>query len=280
MRTRIAIPLAAAALTGVAVAALALRPRASLGAEFESRLADLTPATPGAALSEADLAHLPKPVQRYLHRAGAVGKPPVTMVHTIFDATLYSAPGCAELTGPAPQVDIIDPPRRLFFMTTRMNGLPVAVLHDYQPEAATMRARAARLVNVVDISGPDLARTETVTFLNDLCVFAPSALVRPEFDWTPVDDSHASVTFTAGPHTVSATLVFDQEGDLVDFASDDRGELQPDGTLKVQRWTTPLSDYQEFEARRVATRGDAIWHREEGPFTYGRFAIRSVTFNR
>ena len=64
----------------------------------------------------------------------------------------------------------------------------------------------------------------------------------------------------------------------MDFVSEDRGELQPDGSLRLQRWTTPLSEYREFEGRRVATRCDAIWHREEGPFTYGRCAIRTVTF--
>jgi hypothetical protein len=279
MRKSIAIPLAALALAGAAVAALAMRPGADLAADFERRLAGLAPSAGGAPLTEDDLSHLPDPVQRYLRRAGALGKPPVGMVHTEFEATLHSAPGSPGMTGPAHQIDLIDPPRRLFFMTTWMKGLPVAVLHDYRPEAAMMRGRAARLVDVVDVSGPELARTETVTFLNDLCVFAPSTLVRPEFEWTPIDATHAAVAYTAGPHTVSATLVFDEEGDLVDFVSDDRGELQPDGSLRVQRWTTPLSGYREFEGRRVATRGEAIWHREAGPFTYGRFDVRRVTFD-
>ena len=256
-----------------------MRPGASLATDFEARLADLRPGPEGAPLTESDIAHLPEPVQRYLRRAGALGKPPVTSVHVTFEATLYSAPGSPCMSGPAHQIDVLDPPRRLFFMTTRMKGLPVAVLHDYQPDEATMQARAARLADVVNVSGVDLARTETVTFLNDLCVFAPSALARPEFAWTPIDDTQAGVTFTAGPHTVSATLMFDGQGDLVDFASEDRGELQPDGSLRVQRWTTPLSAYREFQGRRLATHGEAIWHRADGTFAYGTFDVHDVTFN-
>jgi hypothetical protein len=38
------------------------------------------------------------------------------------------------MSGLAHQIDVLDPPRRLFFMTTRMKGLPVAVLHDYTPK--------------------------------------------------------------------------------------------------------------------------------------------------
>lgn len=277
MTPSLALSLTALALMGAAFAR-ALQPGTNLAAEFESRLAELTPGPQGLPLTAADMAHLPGPVQRYLRRAGAVGTPPVAMVHVTFDATLYQAPGSPAMSGPAHQIDVLDPPRRLFFMTTRMKGLPVAVLHDYQPGAATMRARAARLVDVAHVSGPALARTETVTFLNDLCAFAPSALARPEFAWRPIDDTRVAVTYTAWPHTVSAILVFDAEGDLIDFVSDDRGELQPDGSLRVQRWSTPLSAHRAFDGRRLPTHGEAVWHRPAGLFTYGSFDVRSVAF--
>lgn len=202
------------------------------------------------------------------------------MVHVTFDATLYKSPGSPGMSGPAHQIDVLYPPRRLFFMTTRMDGLPVAVLHDYTPKTAGMRVRAARLFEVVNRSGPDFARIETVTFLNDLCAYMPSALVRPEFAWTPIDDTHAAVTYKLGSNTVSANLVFNVEGDLVDFLSDDRADISGGGEPKRRRWTTPLSDYREFAGRRVPTRGEAIWLREDGPFTYGRFTVRDVSFNR
>lgn len=280
MRKRIVIPLAVLALAVVAAAAVALRPGASLSAEFERRLAGLAPGPEGPPLAESDIAHLPAPVRRWIVRSGALGRPPVTMVHTTFDATLYAAPGSAGMTGPAHQIDMLDPPRRLFFMTTRMNGLPVAVLHDYTPEHAGMRVRAARLLDVVDRWGLDFAPIESVTLLNDLSVFAPSALAGPAFEWTPIDDRSARVAYTVGPHTVAATLFFDAAGDLVDFASEDRADISVGGESERMRWTTPLRDHREIAGRRVPGRGEAIWHREDGAFTYGEFTIRDVSFNR
>jgi hypothetical protein len=279
-RRRTSISLVVLAAAFAVMTAVMLRPGASLRAEFVARRDALVPGPDEAPLTEADLAHLPLPAQRWLRRAGVLGKPPITLVHTTFDAILYSAPGAPGMSGLAHQIDVLDPPRRLLFMTTRMNGLPVAVLHDYEPERAGMRVRAARLFDVVDLSGPDFARIETVTFLNDLCAFAPSALVGPAFAWTPIDDHSATVSYTAGPNTVTATLFFDEAGDLVDFASDDRADVSAKGGAKRMRWTTPLSDHREFEGRRVPGRGEAIWHREDGPFTYGRFTVREVTFNR
>ncbi|TNC62555.1 DUF6544 family protein [Rubellimicrobium roseum] len=280
MKTRLILPLAILAVVGVSAGVVATRPGADLAAEFRLRLAELRPGPEGAPLTEADVARLPEPVRRWLNRSGALGRPPVTMVHTVFEATLYNAPGRPGMSGIAHQVDVLDPPRRLFFMTTRMNGLPVAVLHDYTPEWAGMRVRAARAFNVVDRWGADFARIETVTFLNDLSVFAPSALAGPGFEWTPVDDRSAQVAYTVGPNIVTATLFFDETGDLVDFASDDRADISAGGEPQRMRWTTPLSDYREIAGRRVPGRGEAVWHREDGPFVYGEFTIRDMAFNR
>lgn len=280
MNARILVPIAVLAAVGAAAAVVATRPGADLSAEFERRVAALRPGPEGAALTEADLAHLPAPVRRWIVRSGALGKPPVTMVHTVFDATLWSSPGSAGMSGLAHQVDVLDPPRRLYFMTTWMYGLPVAVLHDYAPESAGMRVRAARLFDVVDLGGRDFARIESVTFLNDLSVFAPSALAGPGFAWTAVDDRSARVRYTVGPHTVTATLFFDEAGNLVNFASDDRADVSAGGEPQRMCWTTPLSGFREIGGRRVPGRGEAIWHRPDGPFTYGTFTIRDVGFNR
>ena len=183
------------------------------------------------------------------------------------------------MSGPAHQIDVIVPPRRLFFMQTRMYGLPVAVLHDYDGDKASMQVRLARLFDVVNLSGPELSKAETVTILNDLAAYAPSALAGPQFRWKAIDGMQAAVTFQNGPHTVGATLIFNSEGDLVDFHSPDRAELQNDGTLKILPWSTPLSDYREFQGRRAAAKGEAVYHRPDGPFVYGRFAVTGVRFN-
>lgn len=58
-------------------------------------------------------------------------------------------------------------------MTTRMKGLPVAVLHDFSRDGASMKVRLTGLLNVVNLAGPDRTRAETVTILNDLAFFAP-----------------------------------------------------------------------------------------------------------
>jgi hypothetical protein len=272
-------------LAGLAALWVSNRPGADLGEVFRQRLTALPALPPAAApVTEADLARLPEPVQRWLRHAGVVGRPPVRAVHVTFDATLYSAPDQPGMRGPAHQVDVLDPPRRLFHMSTHlstwMGGLPVQVLHDYRGHDATMQVRLAGLLDVADFAGPLLSRTETVTLLNDLCAYAPSALLGPAMRWEALNAQHARVVFTNGPHTVSAELTFDAEGWLVDFRSEDRGDVKANDRVDRMPWTTPLSEFRSAEGgRRVPGRGDAVWHRADGPFVYGRFRVERVTYD-
>ncbi len=224
-------------------------------------------------LTDDDLKDLPAPVRRYIALTGSLGRPIVTEIVMHFDAVMCDAPGAPGMTGPVVQYERFDVPERLFFMKTKMKGLPVAVFHDFSRDRGTMRVRLAGLVNFVDIKGPELTRTETVTILNDIAFYAPSRLVDPRLAWTPVDDRRAKVAFTLGPNTVLAELMFNETGELVDFVSEDRGMMGKDGTLRIARWTTPLGNYRDFDGWRVASEGDAIWHLPEGPFTYGHLRL-------
>ena len=254
-----------------------------LAATYAARLSDAqtrVPRDPGAPLTEAAIAHLPAPMQRWLRRSGAVGQPPLRCLHIVYDATMHQRPGGKGIAGTAEQFDtVVAPMRRLFYMPAKMFGVPMAVLHDYDAGEASMQVRVARVLEVADEHGEALARTETVTLLNDLAFWAPSSLVGPACAWRAIDDRRSEVSFVLGPHAVRAALVVDDAGDLVDFRSDDRGRVQKDGTFRLEPWSTPMRSHRAVGSRRVPWEGDAIWHTAEGDFVYGRFVVRSITFD-
>lgn len=230
-------------------------------------------ARPHPLVTEASIAHLPEPVQRYVRTSGALGKPRPASLTVTYDAQMFAKPGAAAMTGVAVQYDRFDPPKRLFYMPSRMMGLPVKVLHDYDGTHASMRVRIAGLYSVVDAKGPEFSRIETVTLLNDLCLFAPGWLADPRLTWTPVDALAADVRFRNGPHEVAARLHFNAEGELVNFTSADRGVVQTDGSAKLAPWSTPVRDYREIGGQRVTTYGEAVWHEAAGDFAYGKFTV-------
>jgi hypothetical protein len=255
----------------------------SLRAEFEHDLKRVWPPVRSAssdAVAEADLDRLPDPVQRYLRRAGVVGRPPVVDFRATWTGRIRGAPDKAWMTFTAEQLDIVDTPQRFFMMDARMKGLAVDVLHVFDHGGATMRVRLLSIRSMVDAKGPALTHAETVTLFNDLCCLAPGALLSTDITWDPIDHHSATGCFTLGVNTVTAQLLFDDSGDLVNFVADGRGAISADGrTITPLRWSTPLREYAQVGPARVATKAEVKWHPDSGAWTYGEFELTSLAYN-
>ena len=142
-----------------------------------------------------------------------------------------------------------------------------------------MEVRIASLIDQFAASGPEMDRSETVTLLNDLCVLAPAALLDAPITWGEATERTAVVRLDHAGHAVSATLTFDDAGDLVGFVSQDRSQTADGKTYRQLPWSTPLRDHRDFAGVRLPARGDAIWLAPEGEVAYGRFDLEDIAYN-
>ncbi len=251
--------------------------RAEYEAETTRRLARVPAAPP---VTEAELAPLPAPVQRYLRYVGVVGHPHVRAFRVRFTGRIRSGPDAPWMDFTGEQHNFLDPATRFFWMQATMRGLPVDGLHAYDERGASMRVRLLSLFPVAGGSGPEFTRTETVTLFNDLCLMAPAALVDAKVVWRELDARTVEAAYPAGPHTVRATLRFDDEGALVDFWSDDRPALAPDGrTFVPQRWSTPVGGYRAQGPFRLPSRGAARYAAPTGEYAYIEFEDLAIVYD-
>ena len=122
----------------------------------------------------------------------------------------------------------------------------------------------------------------TCNAIGEHALAATRALVDPPVVWDVLDAHRVRGTYTHGAHTVSAVLVFDGDGWLVDFVSDDRLRASSDGrSFTVQRWSTPLHGRTELGGHRLAAVGEARWHAPapEGTFDYLEFVVDDLEYN-
>jgi hypothetical protein len=231
-------------------------------------------------VTDTDLAPLPAPVQRYLRAAGVVGRPRVRNYRLRFSGRIRSGPEARWMPFEAEQQSFADQPARLFLMRARMFGLPVEAFHRRIAGHATMQVKIAGAIAMVDARGEVMDRSEAVTLFNDMCLLAPATLLDPSIAWEPVDDRTVRARFTDGAQTISATLLFGDDGLLTNFTSDDRSRSSPDGkTFTRLRFSTPTRDYRDFGPARLGAHGEARWQLPEGEFTYGEFDLQDVTYN-
>jgi len=226
-------------------------------------------------LTESDIQALPRPVQRYLRYAGALNKPKVKNMRVEF-AVQMRGKGKEFVAYTSEQYNFFAEPTRLFFMKGKMFGLDISGYHRFSKGSATMDIRLLGLVKVVNQSGPVLDKTETVTLFNDMCLMAPATLIDKRIQWQEIDNNSSRAFFTSRGITVSATLFFNDEGQLVDFASNDRTEVTE---MKQLPFFTPVSDYKNINGMNIWTRGEAVWQYPDGKFTYGKFVLKNISYN-
>jgi uncharacterized membrane protein YbaN (DUF454 family) len=226
-------------------------------------------------LQENDLAHLPAPVQSYLRYAGVVGQPKVKNFRLTFQGEMREK-GKDWFPFTTEQYNFFDDPRRLFFMKANFKGLPTHGYHAYLDGAAQMQIKVLSLIPVVNLQGKDLFQAETVTFFNDLCLYAPAALIDKNIQWEALDEYSVKAVFQNRGVQITAILHFNAQGQLINFVSDDRIDVNQQKTI---RFSTPISDYQNWNDYQLASYGEAVWHYPDGAFCYGKFHLQSIEYN-
>jgi hypothetical protein len=177
------------------------------------------------------------------------------------------------------QYDFFNDPTRLFYIESDLYGIPFDGLHVYAGDSATMRIKVASAFQIVHARGEKMKQGETVTLFNDMCLLAPATLIDTSIRWETLDSLHVRGMFTNRGTTIAALLSFNERGELVNFASNDRF-LSSDGiTYTSYPWSTPTSDYREYDGRRVASFGQAIWQTPEGAYAYARFTLLDIEYN-
>jgi hypothetical protein len=267
-------------LAGVALGFLSQGPW-SFRAEYDREIAQgLGRAVATPLLTEVDLAQLPAVVQRYIRLNGAVGQPRVQNFRARFHGQIRSGPDARWMSFSGEQYNFYDQPSRLFLMNASMFGIPFQAFHRFIGPSATMRVKVASVVTMVDAKGPEMDEAETVTLFNDLCVFAPGALIDRRIQWQVIDPQAVSASFTNVSHTIRAVLSFNDRGELTNFVADGRAAASADGkSFTKMRWSTPLGDYREFGPHRLMAGGEGIWHAPAGDYSYLRFVLDAIEYN-
>jgi len=224
---------------------------------------------------EEDIENLPIPVQKYLKYVGVLGKPKVRTVKAIFKGEMREK-GKDWFAFTSEQTNFFENPTRLFFLKAIFKGLPTQGYHYYKDGKASMLIKLLSVFPVVDIKGPEMFKTETVTFFNDLCLFAPAKLIDEKIEWQNIDAKTVKATYTNKKATISAILYFNENNQLINFVSQDR--MNVNSKQRVP-FSTPVKKYGTINGYNLSIAADAVYQFPEGDFVYGKFYLLDVQYN-
>jgi len=233
---------------------------------------------PGHAVTDADLAPLPPPVRRWLEASGVVGRPIPSSVRLRQRGLLRTAPDQAWMPARAEQYFRTDEPGFVWRVRVRMFGvLPVAGRDAYRDGKGRMLIAAASLVPVVDAADEKIDHGTLLRYLGEM-VWFPAAALRPYVRWEPIDDRSARAAMRYGGVEGSAVFTFDDEGRFV--ALDAERYLGGGAEAKRERWAVQATAWETRDGVLVPVRGDALWHLRDGDFSYYRWEITTLEYDR
>jgi hypothetical protein len=247
-------------------------------AEVQEVQTTLKPSTASVVITEADLAGLPAPVQRYLTYTGVLGKPRIETVRLRYIGKFRTGAGKPWLPISATQVYTTNPPGFLWKARFKFAGLPFMVGTDtYKAGHSHMHGKLAGLFTVVDGRGDEVDQGTMVRYLQEMMWF-PSAYLGKNITWTAVSDHAADVILHDQGKTVTGRMYFDDTGRLLTFMAQRCGEF--DGKYAVATWTTPTTEYAVFSGLRVPIAGIGVWQLPDGDLPYVNVRVTDIEYNQ
>lgn len=217
-----------------------------------------------AVVSEADLARLPEPVQRWLRWAQVVGKPVPQTVRLQQDGQFKASENGGWMDFNANQYYTTDPPG--FVWTVSMKMMPLVTIQGRDKYAGGMgdiQMKALSLVTVAHERGGGLDQGALLRYLGEIIWF-PAGAISPHLAWSPIDATHAQATMTYQGTTASAIFTIDAEGRPVDVSADRYNDAKGQNVP----WSGRSYQFGELNGMRVPTAGDGVWHYPTGDYVY------------
>jgi hypothetical protein len=241
--------------------------------EVDRLRATALPPSP-ALVTEAAVAALPEPAQRYLHHAGVVGQPIPRLVTLRQKGRLRASTADNWMPFEADETYSLNPPAFVWRASFQVPMAPVVLGRDeYHECSGSIRMKMLALLPIADEHGPEMGPAGLMRFLNEMMWF-PAGLLGSNVVISPDGDNSFTATLTDHGLTAVATFFVDADGQLVNF----RARRFSSATRALETWETPVGRYGELAGLRLPATGSAVWKLPSGDLDYIELEVTGVAF--
>lgn len=219
---------------------------------------------------------LPPPLYKYLQYTGWIGREIVSNFTLTFSGEFKMSENKDWIKVKSVQYNFSRPASRFF----NISGSFFAGRDKYEEGKGEMLIKVLSLFNLVQAKGSEMNQSALVTFFNDACLMAPGMLPALDVTWESVDPLHVKGTIRDSGMEVSGILEFNREGELIDFITFDRYMSGDGKKYDKNPWSTPVRNYKDYNGIKAPSYGEGIHHLPTGLYTYARFNVENLEFNR
>lgn len=229
-------------------------------------------------IQKTDLEGLPRSVQKWLEYSQVIGKEKIRTVRSKQKAVMRMKEGQPWMPVEAEQYFTIDQPG--FIWKARIKAAPL--LHivgkdKYYEGKGNMLIKVLSFITVADAKGKEIDQGTLLRYLAET-VWFPTAVLSSYITWEEIDFNSAKATMSYGGVTASGVFTFNEKGEAINFEAERYMELN--GRYSLETWSVLMKHYKEFNGIRIPTKGEVIWKLKSGDFSWYRFEVTDIEYNK
>jgi hypothetical protein len=220
---------------------------------------------------KSQLDSLPEPVQRYFNHTLKEGQPYISYARikhvgqfkTGFDKDWINIKG--------EQYATTEKPGFIWKGTTSM-----FVARDmYISDKGRLVVSVLSLVNVVNVKGEQYDQGELLRWLGESVLYPTNFLPNERLHWSPIDSQSAKLTYHYQGLSLFFKITFNEIGELTELETKRYMDEK-----NLETWIIKATDYKEMNNILIPTNFDVIWRLEKEDFSYAKFKITEVEYNK
>ena len=213
-----------------------------------------------------DISRLPLPVQKYFKYCGYIGTPKMTNMKAYYKEVDFIQAG-KKLKMEYTHYNFVEKPERLALINTSMFGIPFEGIDAYQNGIGSMKGVIAKAITLFNEKGAAMNKASLADCLAE-GLLMPNLVLQDYVKWEPIDDNHARATISYYGISASGIFVFDDEGAMTSFTTEDREYNDGNGKKQKAKWSAVCGDYKAVNGIKYPTTLKGVWHLETGDLVY------------
>ncbi|WP_432410133.1 DUF6544 family protein [Rasiella sp. SM2506] len=214
---------------------------------------------------------LPEPVQRYFNHILKDGQPYISYARIKHDGKFKTDldKGWINITGE--QYATIEKPGFIWKGTTSM-----FIARDmYISDKGRLIATLFSVYTVADAKGEKYNEGELLRWLGESVLYPTNFLPSKNLKWSPIDQNSAKLTFNYKEMSLFFRVTFNEIGELTELET-----KRYMGDKGLETWVIKATNYKEMNNVLIPTAFDVLWRLEKGDFSYAKFNITEVEYNK
>ena len=219
----------------------------------------------------AQLTSLPEPVQRYFKYILKEGQPYIQYARIRHNGQFKTGfdKGWVNIRGE--QYATTGKPGFIWKGTT-----PMFIARDmYIADKGRLVVSLFSLYTIVDAGGEQYNQGELLRWLGESILYPTNLLPGERLQWFAIDSQTAKLIFNYNGFSLFFIITFNEAGEITQMET----KRYMDKT-KLETWVIKAADYKEINGVIVPTNFEVLWRLEKGDFSYAKFRVTEIEYDK